>query len=196
LVGGYRNPFPEIFSATCKGLLFSLVYSSYIRYYNSGALMGWDIVWFRPPFFVRINMAKGNSKDNPYSGIAEKVEKIMAGLAEQMPNLSPNDLAVVHRTMKFLARNTRAGAERLAILHLLGTNEAVPGTVLYQLCSQRVEKRVRELQSVGIDIRRWSEVRPDGYYHSVYGWSGFRLWQEHRLLNEGEDKQPSLRRVM
>jgi hypothetical protein len=65
-------------------------------------------------------MAKPKSKDNPYSGIAEKVEKIMAGLAEQMPNLSANDLAVVHRTMKFLARDTRAGAERLAILHLLG----------------------------------------------------------------------------
>jgi hypothetical protein len=32
--------------------------------------MGWDIIWF--PFDVRINMAKVNSKDNPYSGIAEK----------------------------------------------------------------------------------------------------------------------------
>jgi len=141
-------------------------------------------------------MAKANSKDNPYSGIAEKVKKIMAGLAEQMPNLSANDLAVVHRAMKFLARNTRAGAERLAILHLLGTNEAVPGTVLYQLCSQRVDQRVRELQSVGVDIRRWVETRPDGYSHAVYGWSGFRLWKEHRLLNETEEKQPSLKRVM
>ena len=141
-------------------------------------------------------MAKQNSKENPYSGITEKVEKIMAGLAEQMPNLSANDLAVVQRAIKFLARKTRAGAERLAILQLLGTNESVPGTVLYQLCSQRVEKRVRELQSIGMDIRRWSETRPDGYSHSVYGWSGFRLWQEHRLLHEGEDKQPSLKRVM
>jgi small-conductance mechanosensitive channel len=143
-----------------------------------------------------MKMAKQKDKDNPYSGIAEKVEKIMADIAEQMPKLSANDLAVVQRAIKFLARNTRAGVERLAILQLLGTNESVPGTVLYQLCSQRVEKRVRELQSVGIDIRRWSEVRPDGYYHSVYGWSGFRLWQEHRLLHEGEDKQPSLKRVM
>ena len=141
-------------------------------------------------------MAKQKDKDNPYSGIAEKVEKIMADIAEQMPKLSANDLAVVQRAIKFLARNTRAGVERLAILQLLGTNESVPGTVLYQLCSQRVEKRVRELQSIGMDIRRWSETRPDGYSHSVYGWSGFRLWQEHRLLHEGEDKQPSLKRVM
>ena len=87
----------------------------------------------------------------------------MAGIAEQMPNLSPNDLAVVQRAMKSLARNTRAGAERLAILHLLGTNEAVPGTVLYRLCGQRVEKRVRELRSVGVDVRRWVETRPDGF---------------------------------
>lgn len=141
-------------------------------------------------------MPNEKRKNNPYSGIAEKVEQIMAGIAEQMPNLSANDLQVVRRAAKVLARNTRAGAERLAILHILGTNEAVPGTVLYQLCSKRVEKRVRELQSIGMDIRRWSEIRPDGYYHSVYGWSGFRVWQEHRLLNEGEDKQPSLKRVM
>jgi hypothetical protein len=141
-------------------------------------------------------MGKQKSKDNPYSGIAEKVEKIMAGIADQMPKLSANDLAVVQRAIKFLARNTRAGAERLAILHLLGTNEVVPGTMLYQLCSRRVEKRVRELQSIGMDIRRWSEIRPDGCAHSVYGWSGFRVWQEHRLLNETEEQQPSLKRVM
>ena len=141
-------------------------------------------------------MPSKRTKNNPYSGIAEKVEKIMADIAEQMPKLSANDLAVVQRAIKFLARNTRAGVERLAILQLLGTNESVPGTVLYQLCSQRVEKRVRELQSIGMDIRRWSETRPDGYSHSVYGWSGFRLWQEHRLLHEGEDKQQSLKRVM
>ena len=141
-------------------------------------------------------MTKQKSKDNPYSGIVEKVEKIMADIAEQMPKLSANDLAVVQRAIKFLARKTRAGVERLAILQLLGTNESVPGTVLYQLCSQRVEKRVRELKSIGMDIRRWSETRPDGYSHSVYGWSVFRLWQEHRLLHEGEDKQPSLKRVM
>lgn len=120
----------------------------------------------------------------------------MAEIAEQMPKLSPNDMTVFQRAIKFLARNTRAGAERLAILHMLGTHEAVPGTVLYQHCSQRVDKRVRELQSIGMDIRRWSEIRPDGYYHAVYGWSGFRLWQEHRLLYEGEDKQPSLKKVM
>jgi hypothetical protein len=143
-----------------------------------------------------MKMAKAKSKDDPYFGIAEKVKKIMADIAEQMPKLSANDLAVVHRAIKFLARNTQAGAERLAILQLLGTHEAVPGTVLYQLCSQRVDKRVRELQSIGMDIRRWSEMRPDGYYHSVYGWSGFRLWQEHRLLHETEEKQPSLKRVM
>ena len=141
-------------------------------------------------------MPSEKRKNNPYSGIAERVEQIMAGIAKEMPNLSPNDLEVVRRAMKSLARNTRAGAERLAILHVLGTNESVPGTVLYQLCSQRVEKRVRELRSVGVDIRRWSEVRPDGYYHFVYGWSGFRLWQGHRLLTETEEDQPSLKRVM
>jgi hypothetical protein len=141
-------------------------------------------------------MAEQNGKDNPYSGVEEKVKRIMADIAEQMPKLSANDLAVVQRAIKLLARKTRAAAERLAILQLLGTNEAVPGTVLYQLCSKRVEKRVRELRSVGVDIRRWVEVRPDGYSHCVYGWSGFRLWQEHRLLTEGEEKQPSLKRVM
>lgn len=141
-------------------------------------------------------MAKQENKDNPYSGIEEKVKKLIAGIAEQMPKLSPNDMAVLQRAIKVLARNTRAGAERLAILHLLGTHEAVPGTVLYQLCSQRVEKRVRELRSIGMDIRRWSETRPDGYSHSVYGWSGFRLWQQHRMLTETEEELPSLRRVM
>jgi hypothetical protein len=141
-------------------------------------------------------MPSEKRKNNPYSGIAGKVEKIMAGIASEMPNLSPNDLAVVQRAMRSLARNTRAGAERLAILHLLGANESLPGTVLYRVCGQRVDKRVRELRSVGVDIRRWSEIRPDGYHHFVYGWSGFRLWQEHRLLHEGEDKQPSLKRVM
>jgi hypothetical protein len=120
----------------------------------------------------------------------------MAGIAKEMPNLSPNDLAVVRRAMKSLARNTRAGAERLAILHVLGSNESVPGTVLYKLCSQKVDKRVRELRSVGVDIRCWVETRPDGYSHAVYGSSGFRLWREHRLLNETEEKQPSLKRVM
>ncbi len=141
-------------------------------------------------------MSRQKRKNNPYSDIACKVEQIMAGIAEQMPNLSPNDLAVVQRAMKSLARNTRAGAERLAILHLLGANEAVPGNVLYQLCGQRVDKRVRELRSVGVDVRRWFETGADGLSRAIYGWAGFRLWQEHRLLHEGEDKQPSLKRVM
>jgi hypothetical protein len=141
-------------------------------------------------------MAKQESKGNPYSDIEEKVKKLIAGIAEQMPKLSPNDMAVLQRAIKVLARNTRAGAERLAILHLLGTHEAVPGTVLYQLCSQRVEKRVRELRSIGMDIRRWSETRPDGYSHSVYRWSAFRLWQQHRMLTETEEDLPCLRRVM
>lgn len=141
-------------------------------------------------------MANQKRKDNPYSGIEEKVKKLITGIAEQMPKLSPNDMAVLQRAIKVLARNTRAGAERLAILHLLGTHEAVPGTVLYQLCSQHVEKRVRELRSIGMDIRRWSETRPDGYSHSVYGWSAFRLWQQHRMLTETEEELPSLRRVM
>jgi hypothetical protein len=135
-------------------------------------------------------------KNNPYSGLAGKVEKIMAGIAEQMPNLSPNDLAVVQRAMRSLARNTRAGAERLAILQLLGTNEAVPGTVLYRVCGPRVDKRVRELRSVGVDVRRWAETRPDGFSYAVYGWAGFKMWQAHRLLNDTEEKQPSLKRVM
>ena len=141
-------------------------------------------------------MSQQKRKNNPYSGLASRVEKIMAGIAEQMPNLSPNDLGVVRRAMKSLARNTRAGAERLAILHLLGTNEAVPGNVLYRLCGERVDKRVRELRSVGVDVRRWVETRPDGFSHVIFGWAGFRLWQEHRLLNDTEEKQPSLKRVM
>jgi hypothetical protein len=141
-------------------------------------------------------MSRQKRKDNPFSDIACRVEQIMAGIAEQMPNLSPNDLAVVQRAMKSLAQNTRAGAERLAILHLLGTNEAVPGTVLYRLCGQRVDKRVRELRSVGLDVRRWVETGPDGYPYAVYGWAGFKQWQAHRLLNEAADKQPSLKRVM
>lgn len=135
-------------------------------------------------------------KNNPYSGMAEKMEQIMAGIAEEMPNLSANDLQVVRRAMKSLVRNTRAGAERVAILHALGTHESVPGTVLYKLCSQHVDKRVRELRSVGVDIRRWFETRPDGYTHAVYGWSGFRLWQQRRMLTETEEKQPSLKHVM
>lgn len=103
-------------------------------------------------------MSTQKRKNNPYSCIAEKVEQIMDGIAKEMPNLSANDLQVVRRAMKSLARNTRAGAERLAILHVLGTNESVPGTVLYKLCSQKVEKRVRELRSVGVDIRCWVET--------------------------------------
>jgi hypothetical protein len=141
-------------------------------------------------------MSTQKRKNNEFSGIAAKVEKIMAGIAREMPNLSANDLGVVQRAIKFLARNTRAGAERLAILHVLGSNESVPGTVLYKLCSQRVDKRVRELQSVGVDIRCWVETRPDGYSHAVYGWSGFRLWREHQMLHETEEKHPSLKRVM
>jgi hypothetical protein len=141
-------------------------------------------------------MSRQQRKNNPYSGTAEKVEQIMAGIAEEMPNLSANDLQVVRRAMKSLVRDTRAGAERLAILHVLGTNESVPGTVLYRLCGQRVDKRVRELRSVGVDVGRWFETRPDGCSYAVYGWSGFRLWQEHRLLHETAEKQPSLKRVM
>jgi hypothetical protein len=141
-------------------------------------------------------MAEQNGKDNPYSGIEEKVKKIMADIAEQMPKLSANDLAVVQRAIKLLARKTRAAAERLAILQLLGTNESVPGRVLYQLCNKRVVQRVRELRSIGMDIRHWGETGPDGMGYDVYGWMGFRQWQAYRLLNEGEDKQPSLKRVM
>jgi hypothetical protein len=141
-------------------------------------------------------MANQKRKNSQYSDITAKVEKIMAGIADQMPNLSANDLAVVQRAMKSLARNTRAGTERLAILHVLGANEAVPGAVLYRLCGQRVDKRVRELRSVGVDVRRWFETRPDGLSHAVYGWAGFRVRQEHRMLHETEEKQPSLKRVM
>jgi hypothetical protein len=47
-----------------------------------------------------------------------------------------------------------------------------------------------------MDIRRWAETRPDGFSHAVYGWSGFRIWQQHRLLTETEEKLPSLKRVM
>jgi hypothetical protein len=141
-------------------------------------------------------MPRQERKKNPYSDLAVKVEKIVADIAEQMPNLSANDLAIVERATKFLARNTRAGAERLAILHLLGTNESVPGTVLYRVCSQRVDKRVGELRSVGVDIRRWFETNADGFSYAVYGWAAFKLLQAHRLFNEPEEKQPSLKRVM
>lgn len=141
-------------------------------------------------------MPSEKRRNNPYSGMAEKMEQIMAGIAEQMPNLSANDLEIVRRAMKSLVRNTRAGAERLAILHVLGANESVPGTVLYKLCSKHVDKRVRELRSLGVDIRRWFETRPDGYTHAVYGWNGVRLWREHRMLTETEEKHPSLKRVM
>jgi hypothetical protein len=139
-------------------------------------------------------MAKQKRKNNP--SIAAKVEQIMAGIAEEIPNLSPNGLAIVRRALKALARNTRAGAERLAIVQLLGTNESLPGTVLYRVCGQRVDKRVRELRSVGVDIRRWVETNADGFSYAVFGWAGFRPWQEHKLLNESADKLPSLKRVM
>jgi len=139
-------------------------------------------------------MSSEKHKNKESSGIAAKVEKIMAGIAAEM-NLSANDLAIVKRAMKSLARNTRAAAERMAILQLLGANESLPGTVLYRVCGQRLDKRVRELRSVGVDIRRWAELRPDGYYHAVYGWAGFRPWQEHKLLHESADKLPSLKRV-
>jgi hypothetical protein len=167
------------------------------------------VLWIRYVFAILIGtcdipvrrarggkMANQKRKNNPYSDTAARVEKIMAGIEEQMPNLSANDLAVVKRAMKSLARNTRAGAERLAILHLLGSNESLPGTVLYRMCGPRLDKRVRELRSVGVDIRRWFETNAEGFSYAVYGWAGFRLWQEHRLLNESEDKLPSLKRVM
>lgn len=141
-------------------------------------------------------MPSEKRKNNPYSGTAEKVEEIMAGIAAEMPKLSANDLQVVRRAMKSLARNTRAGAERLAILQLLGTNECVPGRVLYQFCNKRLGQRVRELRSIGLDIRHWGEVGPDGMGYDVYGWAGFRQWQVYRMLNEDEKKQPSLKRVM
>ncbi|HET8889058.1 MAG TPA: hypothetical protein VFQ41_09150 [Candidatus Angelobacter sp.] len=139
-------------------------------------------------------MAKQKRKNNP--NIAAKVEQIMAAIAEEMPNLSPNGLAIVRRALKSLARNTRAGAERLAIVQLLGTNESLPGTVLYRVCGQRVDKRMRELRSVGVDIRRWVETNAEGFSYAVYGWAGFRPWQEHKLLHESADKLPSLKHVM
>lgn len=141
-------------------------------------------------------MPSEKRKNNPNSGMAEKMEQIMAGIAKDMPNLSPNGLAIVRRAMKSLARNTRAAAERLAILQLLGANESLPGTVLYRVCGQRLDKRVRELRSVGVDIRRWVETNAEGFSYLVYGWAGFRPWQEHKLLHESADKLPSLKRVM
>lgn len=141
-------------------------------------------------------MPSEKRKNNPISGMTEKLEQIMAGIAKDMPNLSPEGLAIVRRAMKSLARNTRAAAERLAILQLLGTNESLPGTVLYRVCGERLDKRVRELRSVGVDIRRWAETNAEGFSYAVYGWAGFRPWQEYRLLNATEEKQPSLKRVM
>lgn len=141
-------------------------------------------------------MPRQNRKNNPYAGLARKVEEIVAGIATQMPNLTADDLVVVQRATKILARNTRAGAERLAVLHLLGTSDAVPGRVLYQICGNRVAKRVRELRAIGMDIRHWGETGPDGFGYDVYGWAGFRQWQAYHMLNENEEKQPSLKRVM
>lgn len=141
-------------------------------------------------------MSRQNRKNNPHSSLASKVEEIIAGITTQMPNLSANDLAVVQRAAKVLARNTRAGMERLAVLQLLGTNDSVPGRVLYQVCGNRVAKRVRELRSLGMDIRHWGETGLDGFGYDVYGWAGFRQWQAYRMLNEDAEKQPSLKRVM
>jgi hypothetical protein len=130
------------------------------------------------------------------SDLARKVEEIFSGVVKQMPNLSAKELAAMERATKVLARNTRAGAERLAILHLLGIHESVPGRVLYQICNKRVAQRVRELRAIGMDIRHWGETGPDGYGYDVYGWAGFKQWQAYRILNEDENKQPSLKRVM
>jgi len=141
-------------------------------------------------------MAQQDRNNNPRVELARKVEEIITGIARQMPNLSPENSALIQRAIKVLARNTRAGAERLAILHLLGTNESVPGRVLYQLCNKRLAQRIRELRAIGMDIRHWGETGPDGMGYDVYGWAGFRQWQAYRMLNEDEEKQPSLKRVM
>jgi hypothetical protein len=45
-------------------------------------------------------------------------------------------------------------------------------------------------------VRRWLENGADGLPRAIYGWAGFRQWQAHRLLNDTEEKQPSLKRVM
>lgn len=141
-------------------------------------------------------MPSEKRKNNAYFEIAAKVKQIMAGIAAEMAKLSPNDRAIVKREMKSLARNSRAAAERMAILQLLGANESLPGTVLYRVCGERVDKRVRELRSIGVDIHRWVETNADGLSYAVYGWAGFRAWREHKLLNETEDNLPSLKRVM
>ena len=141
-------------------------------------------------------MSRQNRKNNPNADLARKIEEIVTEIIKQMPNFSANDLVVLERAIKVLARNTRAGAERLAILHLLGTNESVPGRVLYQFCNKRLGQRVRELRSIGMDIRHWGETGPDGIGYDVYGWAGFRQWQAYRMLNEDAEKQPSLKRVM
>jgi hypothetical protein len=140
-------------------------------------------------------MSRQNHK-NSKSALTRKVEEIFSGVVKQMPNLSAKELAAMEHATRVLARNTRAGAERLAILHLLGTNESVPGRVLYQICNKRLAQRVRELRAIGMDIRHWGETGPDGYGYDVYGWAGFRQWQAYRMLNEDEEKQPSLKQVM
>jgi hypothetical protein len=140
-------------------------------------------------------MSRQNHK-NSKSALTRKVEEIFSGVVKQMPNLSAKELAAMEHATKVLARNTRAGAERLAILHLLGTNESVPGRVLYQICNKRLRHRVRELRAIGMDIRHWGETGPDGYGYDVYGWAGFKQWQAYRMLNEDAEKQPSLKQVM
>lgn len=141
-------------------------------------------------------MSSQKEKSQEFLEIAAKVRKIMAGIAEEMAKLSPNERAIVKREMKCLSRNSPAAAERMAILQLLGANESLPGTVLNMVCGERVAKRVRELGSIGVDIRRWVETDADGFSYTVYGWTGFREWQEHKWLKKTEDELPSLKRVM
>ena len=83
-------------------------------------------------------------------------------------------------------------AERLAILQLLGTNESVPGRVLYQLCNKRVVQRVRELRSIGMDIRHWGETGPDGMGYDVYGWIGIQAVASVQAAQRGRRQRTKL----
>ena len=95
--------------------------SLYVRYNSfGGRSAGALLQCFPVDCEAMMKMAKQERTDE-YFEIVEKVKKIFAGIAEQLSKLSPNELAVIKRGLKLLVRKTPAGAERLAILHLLET---------------------------------------------------------------------------
>ncbi len=136
----------------------------------------------------------------PPAGFTEedikKAEALAERLRKECPPLSPAGWQVVTRVIELLNRPTNAGAERRALFKILSEHEEVPGTVLYQRCGKRVEARIRELQKAGLDIRRHRFQRLDGYSEWSYSIPGWRQRQARLLLQESDEKLPSLKRVM